>query len=116
MRRSWRPSRRLLKHAISVGIGLFVAFIGFVDAGFATRIPGDTGSVPVQLGLTGQLSGWPVLVFCLGVLLTVALLARGVKGAILISIVVMTVVAVLINEFADIAPTAWGLTVAGRPR
>lgn len=104
-----------LKHAISVGIGLFVAFIGFVDAGFATRIPGDTGSVPVQLGLTGQLSGWPVLVFCLGVLLTVALLARGVKGAILISIVVMTVVAVLINEFADIAPTAWGLTVPAVP-
>ncbi|WP_329036193.1 NCS2 family permease [Streptomyces sp. NBC_00178] len=104
-----------LKHAISVGIGLFVAFIGFVDAGFATRIPGETGSVPVQLGLTGQLSGWPVLVFCLGVLLTVALLARGVKGAILISIVAMTVVAVLINEFADIAPTAWGLTVPAVP-
>lgn len=104
-----------LKQAISVGIGLFVAFIGFIDAGFATRIPGDTGSVPVQLGLTGQLSGWPVLVFCLGVLLTVALLARGVKGAILISIIVMTVVAVLVNEIADIAPTAWGLTVPAVP-
>ncbi|MFE5242232.1 MULTISPECIES: NCS2 family permease [unclassified Streptomyces] len=104
-----------LKQAISVGIGLFVAFIGFIDAGFATRIPGDTGSVPVQLGLTGQLSGWPVLVFCLGVLLTVALLARGVKGAILISIIVMTVVAVIINEIADIAPTAWGLTVPAVP-
>ncbi|MFE6040103.1 NCS2 family permease [Streptomyces sp. NPDC056452] len=100
-----------LKQAISVGIGLFIAFIGFIDAGFATRIPGETGSVPVQLGLTGHLSGWPVLVFCLGVLLTVALLARKAKGAILISIVVMTVVAVLINEIADIAPAAWGLTV-----
>ncbi|MET7629889.1 NCS2 family permease [Streptomyces sp. NPDC005078] len=100
-----------LKQAISVGIGLFIAFIGFIDAGFATRIPGDTGSVPVQLGATGQLSGWPVLVFCLGVLLTVALLARKVKGAILISIVVMTVVAIVINEIADIAPAAWGLTV-----
>ncbi|MET8173530.1 NCS2 family permease [Streptomyces clavifer] len=104
-----------LKYAISVGIGLFIAFIGFVDAGFATRIPGETGSVPVQLGLTGQLSGWPVLVFCLGVLLTVALLARRTKGAILISIVVMTVVAVVINEIADIAPAAWGLTVPTVP-
>lgn len=28
-----------LKQAISVGIGLFIAFIGFVDAGFVTRIP-----------------------------------------------------------------------------
>ncbi|WP_327366667.1 NCS2 family permease [Streptomyces sp. NBC_01217] len=104
-----------LKQAISVGIGLFIAFIGFIDAGFVTRIPGDTGSVPVQLGATGQLSGWPVLVFCLGVLLTVALLARRVKGAILISIVVMTVVAIVINEIADIAPAAWGLTVPAVP-
>jgi AGZA family xanthine/uracil permease-like MFS transporter len=104
-----------LKQAISVGIGLFIAFIGFIDAGFATRIPGDTGSVPVQLGAAGQLSGWPVLVFCLGVLLTVALLARKVKGAILISIVVMTVVAIVINEIADIAPAAWGLTVPAVP-
>ncbi|MFB6709920.1 NCS2 family permease [Streptomyces sp. NPDC056333] len=104
-----------LKQAISVGIGLFIAFIGFIDAGFTTRIPGDTGSVPVQLGATGQLSGWPVLVFCLGVLLTVALLARKVKGAILISIVVMTAVAIVINEIADIAPTAWGLTVPSLP-
>ncbi|MGW6900170.1 NCS2 family permease [Streptomyces sp. NBC_01727] len=104
-----------LKQAISVGIGLFIAFIGFIDAGFTTRIPGDTGSVPVQLGATGQLSGWPVLVFCLGVLLTVALLARKVRGAILISIVVMTAVAIVINEIADIAPAAWGLTVPSLP-
>ncbi|MDQ0944366.1 NCS2 family permease [Streptomyces sp. V1I1] len=104
-----------LKVAISVGIGLFIAFIGFIDAGFATRIPGDTGTVPVQLGASGQLSGWPVLVFCLGVLLTVALMARKVKGAILISIVTMTVVAIVINEIADIDPLAWGLTVPSVP-
>ncbi|MCX4583005.1 NCS2 family permease [Streptomyces sp. NBC_01481] len=104
-----------LKQAISVGIGLFIAFIGFVDAGFATRIPGDTGTVPVQLGASGHLSGWPVLVFCLGVLLTVALMARKVKGAILISIVVMTVLAIVINEIADIKPIAWGLTVPSVP-
>lgn len=70
-----------LKQAISVGIGLFIAFIGFVDAGFVTRIPDVAQStVPVQLGGTGTLSGWPVLVFCLGVLLTIGLLARKVKG------------------------------------
>ncbi|WP_327237178.1 NCS2 family permease [Streptomyces sp. NBC_01317] len=104
-----------LKQAISVGIGLFIAFIGFIDAGFVTRIPGDTGSVPVQLGATGHLSGWPVLVFCLGVLLTLALVARKVKGAILLGIVVTTLVAVLINEIADIKPAAWGLTVPSVP-
>ncbi|MFE7128794.1 NCS2 family permease [Streptomyces sp. NPDC057617] len=106
---------RELKQAISVGIGLFIAFIGFIDAGFVTRIPGDTGSVPVQLGASGQLTGWPVLVFCLGVLLTIALVARKVRGAILIGIVVTTAVAIVINEIADIAPTAWGLTAPSVP-
>ncbi|MBT2676055.1 NCS2 family permease [Streptomyces sp. ISL-14] len=103
-----------LKQAISVGIGLFIAFIGFVDAGFVSRIPDAANTtVPVQLGGTGQLTGWPMLVFCLGVLLTIALLARKVKGAILISIVTMTVVAMVINSIADIK--AWGLTTPAWP-
>ncbi|MDL2076745.1 NCS2 family permease [Streptomyces sp. GXMU-J15] len=103
-----------LKQAISVGIGLFIAFIGFVDAGFVTRIPDAANTtVPVQLGGTGSLSGWPILVFCLGVLLTIGLLARKVKGAILISIVVMTAVALVINAIADIK--SWGLTTPEWP-
>lgn len=103
-----------LKQAISVGIGLFIAFIGFVDAGFVSRIPDAANTtVPVQLGGTGQLTGWPILVFCLGILLTIALLARKVKGAILISIVTMTVVAMIINSIADIK--AWGLTTPAWP-
>jgi AGZA family xanthine/uracil permease-like MFS transporter len=105
-----------IKQAISVGIGLFIAFIGFVDAGFTSRIPDAAHTtVPVQLGGSGTLSGWPVLVFCLGVLLTVALVARRVKGAILISIVVMTVVAIVIDKIADIPAAAWGLTVPKVP-
>ncbi|MDT0569357.1 NCS2 family permease [Streptomyces sp. DSM 3412] len=103
-----------LKQAISVGIGLFIAFIGFVDAGFVTRIPDIANTtVPVQLGAGGALSGWPILVFCAGVLLTVALLARKVKGAILISILTMTVVAIVINSVADIK--SWGLTTPKVP-
>ncbi|MFE3326263.1 NCS2 family permease [Streptomyces sp. NPDC059176] len=104
-----------LKQAISCGIGLFIAFIGFIDAGFASRIPGATGSVPVQLGATGQLSGWPVLIFCLGVLLTISLMVRKVGGAILISIVVMSGFAILVNEIAEIDPKEWGLTVPSVP-
>ncbi len=51
--------------------------------------------------------------FCLGVLLTIGLLARKVKGAILISIVTMTVIAMIINSVADIK--AWGLTTPAWP-
>jgi AGZA family xanthine/uracil permease-like MFS transporter len=105
-----------IKQAISVGIGLFIAFIGFVDAGFATRVPDAAHTtVPVQLGATGTLSGWPVLVFCLGVLLTVALVARRVRGAILISIVTMTIVAIIVNSAAGVPAAAWGLTVPKWP-
>ncbi|MDQ0931881.1 NCS2 family permease [Streptomyces turgidiscabies] len=103
-----------LKAAIGVGIGLFIAFIGFVDAGFVSRIPDAAHStVPVQLGATGSLSGWPVLVFCLGVLLTIGLLARKVRGAILISIVTMTLLALIINSVADVK--SWGLTTPAWP-
>ncbi|QSR27904.1 permease [Nocardioides aromaticivorans] len=108
-----------LKVAISVGIGLFIALIGFVDAGFVTRIPGGT-TVPVQLGSDGNLSGWPVLVFIGGLLLMVALWVRRVRGAILISIVVMTVVAVVVEAIGDLGRVSekaggWALTVPAWP-
>lgn len=108
-----------LKVAISVGIGLFIALIGFVDAGFVTRIPGGT-TVPVQLGSDGNLSGWPVLVFIGGLLLMVALWVRRVRGAILISIVVMTIVAVVVEAVGDLGRASekaggWALTVPAWP-
>ena len=55
-----------LKQSISVGIGLFIALIGFVDAGFVRRIPDAANTtVPVGLGVGGRLIGWPTLVFVL---------------------------------------------------
>jgi adenine/guanine/hypoxanthine permease len=87
-----------LKVAISVGIGLFIALIGFVDAGFVTRIPDAAQTtVPVQLGAGGTLTGWPVLVFAVGLMLLVALWVRRVRGAILISIVVTAIAAFLVE-------------------
>ena len=92
-----------LKTAISVGIGLFIALIGLVDAGFVRRT--GTGPVPVELGIGGALAGWPVLVFCLGLLLTIALYVRRVKGAILISIIATTILAIIVEAVADVGPT-----------
>lgn len=109
---------RQLKVAISVGIGLFIALIGFVDAGFVQRIPDVAQTtVPVQLGQTGQLAGWPVLVFVLGLALLVVLWVRRVRGAILISILVTTVVAVVVEAIGDFGtgPTGWRLTVPEWP-
>ena len=97
---------RQLKIAISVGIGLFIALIGFVDAGFVHKTPTlPTTTVPVSLGWDGQLQGWPVLVFVFGLILLITLHARSVKGAILISIAVTTVVAVIVEKVVEIGPS-----------
>ncbi|MGN6575320.1 MAG: NCS2 family permease [Nocardioides sp.] len=95
-----------LKTAISVGIGLFIALIGLVDAGFVRRT--GVGPVPVELGIGGVLAGWPVLVFAVGLLLVVALWVRQVKGAILISIVATTVLAIIVEAIANIGPSVAG--------
>ncbi len=103
-----------LRKAIAIGIGLFIMLIGLVDSGFVTRMPDAAQTtVPLQLGTGGHLLGWPVLVFALGVLLTLALIVRRTPGAILISIVVMTVLAMIINAVADIP--SWGLTTPEWP-
>ena len=95
-----------LKTAISVGIGLFIALIGFVDAGFVRRT--GTGPVPVEMGVGGTLAGWPVLVFCVGLVLVIGLYVRQVKGSILIAIVVTTILAIIVESIAKIGPSFLG--------
>ena len=109
-----------LKLAIGAGIGLFLVIIGLVDSGIVR--PG----VPlVTFGINGTLQGWPILTFCLGLLLTIVLLTLRVKGAILISIIVMTVFAVIVESIAKVGPKisadgtvnpfGWGLNVPTLP-
>jgi len=101
-----------LKVAISVGIGLFIALIGLVDAGWVRRLPDAANTtVPVGFGINGSLQGWPVLVFAIGLLLVITLYVRQVKGAILISIIAATVVAIIIETVADVGPSVSGDSV-----
>nr|WP_242438897.1 NCS2 family permease [Streptomyces sp. CB00455] len=105
-----------LRKGIAIGIGLFILLIGLVDSGFVSRIPDAAHTtVPLQLGLNGHLDGWPVLIFVIGVLLTLALMIRKVPGAILISIIAMTVVAVAVQLITRMPAEAWGLTVPEWP-
>jgi AGZA family xanthine/uracil permease-like MFS transporter len=112
-----------LKTAISVGIGLFIALIGFVDGGFVRRT--SSGPVPVELGISGRLDGWPAIVFTFGLVLMFVLLVRGVRGALLIGIVASTLFAFAIEAIAEIGPSfippdtvnskGWGLVVPEPP-
>jgi len=81
-----------LKRAISVGIGLFIAFIGFFTAGFVVK-PAH-GPLPVALG---ALDGLPSVVFVLGFVLSAWLMARRVRGALLLGIVLTTILAIGLN-------------------
>ncbi|GGX94153.1 NCS2 family permease [Streptomyces minutiscleroticus] len=92
-----------LKHAITMGIGLFVALIGFYKAGFVHQ--GE--STPVSLGPAGELAGWPVLLFAVTLLLILMLQARGVPGAILLGIVTGTAAAVTLNALGVVDPRQW---------
>ena len=69
-----------LKFAIAVGIGLFIAFIGLKNGGIVVQDP------TTYLAL-GDLTQGPVLLAVSGLVITVALVARGVRGGIIFGIV-----------------------------
>jgi len=105
-----------LKLAITAGIGLFILFIGLIDAGFV----GSTGmpSPPVGLGSKGlgSITSAPTLVFVFTLLLTGILVARQVRGAILIGLASGTVVAVAVEAIWHLGsavdkPGGWSLSV-----
>ncbi len=81
-----------LKRAIGVGIGLFILFIGFWDGGMLTGVgpPQD----PMDFVFPNSSGQW---VFLIGLLITATLWARKVKGALIISIAVTTVIAFLLG-------------------
>ncbi len=73
-----------LKHAVSAGIGLFIAFIGLQNAGIIV----NNDATLVSLGNMGSPA---VLIALGGVVLTAVLLAKKVKGALLIGIFAATI-------------------------
>lgn len=127
-----------LKHAFAVAIGLFLAELGLYETGvftsFATGMPaaalaGESGllrapDVPVRLGDWSQTG--TILALC-GIALTLALVVRGVRGAILLGMLPMAVaglalglaplperfLAVPFRGELSLAPIALQLDVAG---
>lgn len=105
-----------LKLAITAGIGLFIMFIGLVDAGFVA----STGHPSPPLGLgahgMGSVRAVPTLVFVFTLLTSGVLVARKVRGGILIGLISGTALAAIIEAIwhlgsATEKPGGWSLSV-----
>ncbi|MCG0239288.1 MAG: NCS2 family permease [Firmicutes bacterium] len=87
-----------LKRAIGVGIGLFIAFIGLRNAGVV--VASDATLVTL-----GDLTDPKVLLALFGLVITLLLMVRGVRGALLLGILATTAAALLTGQAQ--LPDAW---------
>jgi len=106
---------RELYAAVAVGIGLFIAFIGLVNAGIVVANPATKVAM-------GDLREPMTLLALFGLLLTAALMVRKVKAAMLLGILVTVGVGALFGlvslkpasfSFSEITATAFRLDIAG---
>jgi AGZA family xanthine/uracil permease-like MFS transporter len=87
-----------LKSAVAVGIGLFIALIGFSNAGI---VVGDTGTI---VGL-GNLTSGTALLAILGLIIIIVLYSLKVPGSILIGILITTIIGIPLGVTA--IPEGW---------
>ena len=91
-----------MKAAMGVGIGMFIAMIGFVDGGFVTRVPDAAQTtVPVGLGINGSIATWPAVVFVIGLIICAFMVIRNVPGGLFIAIILNTVIAFIVQALTD---------------
>ncbi|MCJ7458797.1 MAG: NCS2 family permease [candidate division Zixibacteria bacterium] len=85
-----------LKQAISIGIGLFLAFIGLQNAGFVK-------AHPVTFVALGDFTKWQVIISVFGLLATAIMMKRKIRGALLLGIVFSTFLAVILNYLTGLS-------------
>jgi AGZA family xanthine/uracil permease-like MFS transporter len=105
-----------LKLAITAGIGLFILFIGLIDAGFVGSTKRPSPPMGLGTGGGGSINTVPTVIFVLTLLVTGILVARKVRGAILIGLAIGTVVAVVVEAIWHLGPAikhhgGWSLSV-----
>jgi AGZA family xanthine/uracil permease-like MFS transporter len=83
-----------LKRAIGIGIGLFIALIGLVNAGIVVH---PESGAPI-VSLNPDLTTLRILIFAIGFVITSGLVARRMRGALLIGILATTIIAIFVNE------------------
>lgn len=105
-----------LKHAVGAGIGMFIAFIGFKNAGIIV-------DNPVTLVDLGNFHDPKVLLATIGLVITAVLVAKQVKGGIILGIIITTLIGIpmgvtqlpssVISAPPSLAPGFLKLDIAG---
>lgn len=95
-----------LKAAVSVGIGLFIAFIGLQDAKLIVSNPSTLVSYQTFKGETFHSIGVGAILALIGILLTAILLAKNIKGGILIGILATWVLGIICELIGIYVPNA----------
>lgn len=109
-----------LKLAITAGIGLFILVIGLVDAGFVSSTGQPSPPVGLGTGGNGSITTIPTIVFVVTLLLTGVLVARRVRGGILIGLAAGTVIAIAVEAIWHLGsavdhPGGWGCRCPSSP-
>jgi adenine/guanine/hypoxanthine permease len=95
-----------LKKAIVIGIGFFILFIGLVDGGIVISPPGDGTVVTL-----GSFVGVPIACTLFGLVITIIMLTRKWRGAIILGILGTTVFATILNYIYDKKAFGEGIAV-----
>jgi adenine/guanine/hypoxanthine permease len=104
-----------LRYGIAAGIGLFLAIIALKNAGIVV-------DSPATLVTLGDITAFPALMAALGLFIIIGLTHRGINGAVMISILLITILGVLWGDIAyngiisappALAPTLMQMDVSG---
>jgi len=80
-----------LRFGIAAGIGLFLALIGLKNAGIVV-------ASPATLVTMGDITAFPALMAALGFFLIIAMVHRGLKAAVIFSILIVTVLGIIFGD------------------
>jgi adenine/guanine/hypoxanthine permease len=80
-----------LRFGIAAGIGLFLALIGLKSAGIVV-------ASPATLVTMGDITSFPALMSCLGFFLIIAMVHRGLKAAVIFSVMAITVLGLIFGD------------------
>lgn len=97
-----------LKMAITCGVGLFIAFIGLKNGGLIVADPNTLIS-------HGNLGTPSVLLFFAGLILTIILVTRAIPGAIILSIIAITLLGLFVPDGQGAHLTKWPESIVAQP-